>query len=406
MFEVSNKISNLTTIGFDSRNDANVPTFYARRGENGEILGMHKSFEKVHHLTITIESGPSAGTYLTHGILDSGTGAATALKLYEVLKCYNSVDSIEALVCDNTSVNTGAVGGAVAHLEKIVKKKLHKIGCCLHLNELPLRKIITDLDGKSSCGNKLSGPIGSRIDGNIHFKPVVNFEQVESSLQEPPAEIMKDLSNDQQLLLQYVLSISRGHIPTALLYKKAGPCNQARWLTTALRFLILYTRDPEPSANFKKIVKFIMQVYAPSWFNIKTNNDFFKGPAIIFQMWQWTKNLEEPVCEEAVKTKISDWAFQLTSDNFLAAMLFSTERYDRFNAALRIQDIRENLRENPYSQRIPKINFEALKWSNMVRLTDVLFEGQFTQKYPVDEVWKMVEDPRIPPRIPLHSQVT
>lgn len=71
------------------------------------------------------------------------------MKLYSVLSEYDSVDTLQAVVCDNTSVNTGHKTGAVTLLEKLLDRKIHKIGCLLHWNELPLREIVKQLDGKT-----------------------------------------------------------------------------------------------------------------------------------------------------------------------------------------------------------------------------------------------------------------
>ena len=83
-------------------------------------------------------TGPLAGEYLTHEALTSGTGAAHAVKLYSVLEEYDSVESLQAVICDNTNVNTGFKTGAVTVLEKMLDRKIHKIGCLVHWNELPL----------------------------------------------------------------------------------------------------------------------------------------------------------------------------------------------------------------------------------------------------------------------------
>ena len=58
-----------------------------------------------------------------------------------VLTEYNSVDTVKAVLVDNTSTNTGCEAGLIAALEKKKIKKLHTIGCSLHQNELPFTDI-------------------------------------------------------------------------------------------------------------------------------------------------------------------------------------------------------------------------------------------------------------------------
>ena len=140
-------------------------------GEDGDVIRVHKSFKTVHHLTITAESGPRAGQYLTHAVMDSGTGVAQAEAIYKILQEYESTETLMAVCCDNTTTNTGHHHGVVAELEKKLNRKLHKIGCLLHFNELPLRQVIRVLDGDTLSGSKWSGPICSKaLVGNRSLK--------------------------------------------------------------------------------------------------------------------------------------------------------------------------------------------------------------------------------------------
>ena len=64
---------------------------------------------KEHHLTFTIESGDLQGSYLTHQTLPlkGATGEKLAEAAYEVLEDHKSLDTLQAVLCDNTAVNTG-----------------------------------------------------------------------------------------------------------------------------------------------------------------------------------------------------------------------------------------------------------------------------------------------------------
>jgi hypothetical protein len=98
---------------------------------------------------------------------------------YSVLEEHESVDTLQAVLLDNTPVNTGYKGGLVACLEKKLGRKLHIIGCFLHLNELPMRHLITDLDGPTESGNRLKGPIGELLHGDeLYQQDPVDFEPV------------------------------------------------------------------------------------------------------------------------------------------------------------------------------------------------------------------------------------
>jgi hypothetical protein len=95
------------------------------------------------------------------------------------LEEHESVSSLQAVLLDNTPVNTGYKGGLVACLERKLGRKIHMIGCFLHMNELPLRHLINDLDGPTVTGNRLSGPIGKLLHGDdLYRQDPVQFEAI------------------------------------------------------------------------------------------------------------------------------------------------------------------------------------------------------------------------------------
>ena len=76
--------------------------------------------EKEEHLTFTAESGRKTRKYLAHKVITSGTGVSKANVTKEVLEEFNSMETLEAVVLDNTSSNTGAHNGLVVKLEKAI----------------------------------------------------------------------------------------------------------------------------------------------------------------------------------------------------------------------------------------------------------------------------------------------
>ena len=68
-----------------------------------------------------------------------------------------------AMGCGSSNVNTGSAGGVTRYLEVKLQRKVTWLVCALHTNELPLRHLITALDGKIISGNKWTGPIGKLL---------------------------------------------------------------------------------------------------------------------------------------------------------------------------------------------------------------------------------------------------
>ena len=109
----------------------------------------------------------------------------------------------------------------------------------------------------------------------------MDFEAVETSIEEVTEEIVKSPSRYQKLLYQYIIAISAGQVPQTLAAQKAGPINHSRWLTLAICILQLYTRTEAPSDGLRTIVRYIMRVHGPIWFSIEKAKSFTDGPALL-----------------------------------------------------------------------------------------------------------------------------
>ena len=96
-----------------------------------------------HHLTITYEPGICSRGYLSHKTLPmtGSTAEVMAQHAFDALEEFDSLESIRAILVDNTSVNTGQKNGFIVKLEDKLGRNLHTVGCALHQNELPFRAI-------------------------------------------------------------------------------------------------------------------------------------------------------------------------------------------------------------------------------------------------------------------------
>jgi len=200
------------------------------------------------------------------------------------------------------------------------------------------------------------------------------------------------LSRDQRLLLENVLAVSTGTWSSGRYqWAKVGPPNSARWLTLAIRILVLYTRTAQPTEEMSRIVDFIQKVYAPAWFNIKKNNNFMDGPKILFDILEDTRALGDKLCLDIVVDKLQHWAFPLQAENFLAAMMFSphTTSLERMMAAYKILEIRQNPPPAQTSKAISPVNKEARKWTQLIQLSQANHEPPLTSGMPPAKVKKL-----------------
>jgi len=66
--------------------------------------------------------------------------------------------------------------------------------------------------------------------------------------------------------------------------KPGAALSHARWITKANRLPRLYACQESPSYNLQGFVKFILNFYAPSWFNIKPHRSCQDGAKNFFFM--------------------------------------------------------------------------------------------------------------------------
>lgn len=128
------------------------------------------------------------------------TGAVLAKEVASVLEEFNSLDTVKAILFDNTNTNTGCEGDLVTLQEKNINRKLHTIGCSLHQNELPFRAMFKHLDGYTITPTAFSGPIGKLCERDFHEQPQVEFTKLSRPLDEMifSEDILNDLSCDQR----------------------------------------------------------------------------------------------------------------------------------------------------------------------------------------------------------------
>ena len=94
---------------------------------------------------------------------------------------YDILEDLDIIGCDSTAVNTGNKGGVIAVIEKTTgKRKLCQI-CQLHLNELPLRHVFTEIDGDTDSKNTFKGVIGNYSLSDFNVKKAHLLEMMKKT---------------------------------------------------------------------------------------------------------------------------------------------------------------------------------------------------------------------------------
>ena len=100
-----------------------------------------------------------------------------------------------------------------------------------------------------------------------------------------------ELSTDQQYLYNICKAVANGNCSMDLALQKSGPMCHSRWLTTANRLLRLYVSTDNPSDNLLVLVTYLIKVYAPVWFQIKTRPACCEGSRHLWKMIKYSRYL-------------------------------------------------------------------------------------------------------------------
>lgn len=229
--------------------------------------------------------------------------------------------------CDGTATNTGATGGIIRLLEKKLGKPLQWLPCQLHANELPLRHLMKHLDGPTTGPQGFAGVIGSALT-RCELLPVCPFNPISSELPGVDNSRLKHRSEISQ-------SVSSGFCSEELARRNPGKMAHSRWLTTANRVLRLYISTSNPTPNLHMLASFLVRVYVPVWFAIKSKPSCKDGARHIWLTVRLSRLLL-PEVRSVIDPVIQRNAYFCHPENLLLAMLADEREHVRQLALRRI----------------------------------------------------------------------
>lgn len=140
--------------------------------------------------------------------------------------------------------------------------------------------------------------------------------------------------------------------------------SHSRWLTTANRILRLYISTENPSENMTSIVEYIMQVYAPMWFQIKRNPYSTDGAKHLFKMMQLSRSLNEET-KAIIDPVIQRNGFFGHPENILLAMIKDQRRHIRELGWRKIKKYRA-MQSLQRTFKVPTLNFASTDYTEMI----------------------------------------
>ncbi|KAF0297732.1 hypothetical protein FJT64_004840 [Amphibalanus amphitrite] len=399
-------------MGYDGRKDSHTRTLVA--DDSGKV---RMTMVKEEHVTVSEE--PS-GRYLSHFVPEEVVppekpAQKIAQALRDLLEEYDSLDSLKLLKGDSTNLNTGWRRGIHAHLERLLERRLYWGICNIHTNELPLRHLISAVDGPTSSDKGFMGPVCSQLGGvcDMEYDPSFKAMPGGEDLIPIPEEVLTEMSNDQRNCYQLVMAVKSGHLPERLRQMKCGPLCHARWLTTGQRILFLRTRKHNVTGKDLKVLKilvnFCLQVYFKIYFDIKVKHSIQDAPYHILTQLKVVKTQPKRV-REAVMPYIRTGAWYAHSECLLLSLLASEHREDREFAIDQIVRLRGDSEFGDVSVRpriTPKLNPSASSLTNLISWQpDEVYEPVFTCHMPTSDIKIFADSPYRPPKFCSHTQST
>lgn len=444
----------ITALYHDGRRDKTLVT--------KTINGIPRKVVEVEEHISLIEEPNSR--YLGHVTPKDGTGKEIGKSLYKAVVNVDAAETVGVIGNDGCSANNGPDNGACACFESYMGKPMQRVNCLLHTNELPFKASMVHHMGPTKGPSSHQGPISKAIhDPQLNERPIVEFEKIDCpDFPVLPEEVHKDLSTDQLYLYDICQALVSGKVDDSLAARSLGEMILSRWLNTGSAIGRHYVSEQNPSRHLIALVNIFVKLYGKMWFRIKCNPQAIDGPKHIFEMISIARTF--PKEDKQVIFKRIQWnAYFAHSEWILLTMASDPDpslRQKAVNLILRArqtrnlqmaeisQDVDETIEENllkdeqlssellldglfdiqempnnevenapaPEAEnedfpmhevrkfRVPKLNFEAATYVDMIDLEKELYEPPLTMHLSDEQIRDIIMTPLNIPNYPSHTQ--
>lgn len=230
------------------------------------------------------------------------------------------------------------------------------------------------LDGVTKGPRQFSGSIGKMLE-SCQNMPIVKFNCVSSdNLPILSENVVKDLSCDQKYLYDISHMIKTGTINQSLKMRAPGALIHSRFLTTANRILRHYVSQEKPSKNLVTLVNFIIKVYAPMWFSIKSRENVRMGPIHLFNYIKSVRENFDQKIQSIIFKVVKNNSYFAHPENILLTMLTDSNKDIRERAVNSIIAARNSEMQGVRIFVKPEhtLNLNALNYYDMTNITSVV----------------------------------
>ena len=341
---------------------------------------------------------------------DPKPASTVARMIYNWMRIHGVDKSVQCLAGDSTNSNTGWKKGIMAWLEKFLGRKVTWLICQLHTNELGLRHLFEELDGKTNSKTGWSGELGKllktvkEMEVDPLYEPLTLGEMIEL-----PVDVESQLSSDQSILYKRVQAVRSGVLQKDVALLTGGSLVHSRWLTFASELCMLWMSKHglagELFERLKTVVTYIVSVYAPLWFEIKTKHSWLYGPRHVLKHLECLR-LQSPEVQRILIPYLRTSSWYAHSESVLQTMLASSDQKEREFAVQKILKIRgqaEFGKSGSRYRKLPRMNVEATTLFDLIDWRRA-HEPVLTLKLTKNEIIHFKSEPMDVPYFPGHTQ--
>lgn len=178
-----------------------------------------------------------------------------------------------------------------------------------------------------------------------------------------------DIRDDQRYLYRMVLAVNSGVCNEQLAEQKPGVISTARWLTSGSSVLRVYVATANPSPTLRNLAEFVVKVYAPFWFLVKSQPKAIHGSRHVFKYICWIRQLPIDV-RTIVQSSIKHNAYFFHPENILLSMITDENPFIRADGYNKIDLARQEppsvLRKFHMPQSKEIIKFDSATYPEMI----------------------------------------
>ena len=364
------ELDHLTYIGYDEREDVTLfPNCKVNREPHMTMVDINGNY--LSHAALYPKYDPRTKKVVTKGAINYSS------ELLKILDETDSRDSLLALASDGTNANTGATGGANRYVEVKLERPLLYVVCVFHGVEKTFQSYFLHLENVASTGPFYNGPHGKLLKDGVALEPIVQFEKVPGLVGEYPEDFINSMNNDLILFYELCIAIQTGVFSESLMRKKLAKCHKARWITLASNLLRLYAQTSQPHENLIKMVRFILNVYAPVVFDLKWHPHLVNGSVHIFNLLRNARQLLSAEDLKVFHDSLLNNNFMMNHELILVALLGDPDQSKRQIAFDKIIEVRKKgpsppgeIREFEKPSR-DVVNFDAAEYHQMIKWSKV-----------------------------------